>query len=246
MSKKKKIQQSNPISSPIEIVSTVLLKRDALLIILCFFLSGIAGLVYEVLWVRIFDKVIGSSPLAVASVLTVFMAGLALGSYIASLKVDRISKRGDLLWLYGLLECGIGVYGLLLPLFVKFVNPLYVLLYGRLFDNFWLYNLCSFGVCCVLLLLPVMMMGATLPVLSRFFVRQLEHLGRHVGVLYGINTIGAAAGVILAGFFLIGPACSPYTCSGRIGINGRVTAIINAGCGCFSFITTVYLSGVST
>jgi spermidine synthase len=203
MPKKKKLLRSNPIASPIETVSSVLQKRDALLIIVCFFLSGIAGLVYEVLWVRIFGKVIGSTPLAVASVLTVFMAGLALGSYIASRKVDRIRNRGDLLWLYGLLECGIGFYGLLLPLFVKFVNPLYVLLYGRLFDNFWLYNLCSFSVCCVLLLLPVMMMGATLPVLSRFFVRQLNHLGRHVGVLYGINTIGAAVGVLFAGFFII-------------------------------------------
>jgi len=178
-------------------------KRDALFIIVCFFLSGIAGLVYEVLWVKIFGKVIGSAPLAVASVLTIFMAGLALGSYIASRKVDRIRSRGDLLWLYGLLECGIGCYGLLLPFIVKSVKPLYVLLYGRLFDNFWLYNLCSFIVCCVLLLLPVLMMGATLPVLSRFFVRQLNNLGQRVGVLYGVNTIGAAVGVVLAGFFMI-------------------------------------------
>jgi len=186
-----------------ETVSSVIKKRDALLIIVCFFLSGIAGLVYEVLWVRIFGKVIGSAPLAVASVLTVFMAGLALGSYIASRKVDRIRARGDLLWLYGLLECGIGCYGLMLPVFVKYVKPLYVVLYDRLFEHFWLYNLCSFIVCSVLLLLPVLMMGATLPVLSRFFVRQLNNLGRRVGVLYGVNTIGAAVGVVLAGFFMI-------------------------------------------
>jgi len=189
--------------TPLETVSSAIKKRDALLIIVCFFLSGIAGLVYEVLWVRIFGKVIGSAPLAVASVLTVFMAGLALGSYIASRKVDRIHARGDLLWLYGLLECGIGCYGLLLPVFVKYVKPLYVVLYGRLFEHFWLYNLCSFIACSVLLLLPVLMMGATLPVLSRFFVRQLDNLGQRVGLLYGVNTIGAAVGVILAGFFMI-------------------------------------------
>ena len=199
MSRKKK----GPSAAPPETISSAPQKRDALLIIVCFFLSGIAGLVYEVLWVRIFGKVIGSTPLAVASVLTVFMAGLALGSYIASYKVDRIRSRGDLLWLYGLLECGIGAYGLLLPFLVKSLNPLYVLLYGRLFDNFWLYNLCSFVVCSVLLLLPVMLMGATLPVLSRFFVHQLSRLGRYVGVLYGVNTIGAAVGVVLAGFFII-------------------------------------------
>jgi len=190
-------------------------KRDALFIIVCFFLSGTAGLVYEVLWVRIFGKVIGSAPLAVASVLTVFMAGLALGSYIASKKVDGIRSRGDLLWLYGLLECGIGCYALLLPLLVKSTKPLYVLLYGRLFDDFWLYNLCSFFVCSVLLLLPVLMMGATLPVLSRFFVHQLSSLGQRVGLLYGVNTIGAAVGVVLAGFFLIE----------RLGLWGTILAV---------------------
>ena len=201
--KKKKSRRQDATAITLEVDASWSHRRDAVFIIVCFFLSGIAGLVYEVLWVRIFGKVIGSTPLAVASVLTVFMAGLALGSYIASRKVDRIRTRGVLLWLYGLLECGIGIYGLLLPFFVKFVNPLYVLLYGRLFDNFWLYNLCSFIVCCVLLLPPVLMMGATLPVLSRFFVRQMHHLGRHVGLLYGVNTIGAAVGVVLAGFFII-------------------------------------------
>jgi len=223
--KKKKSHRSDPIAASGETVSPVLQKYDALFIIACFFLSGIAGLVYEVLWVRIFGKVIGSTPLAVASVLTVFMAGLALGSYIASRRVDRIRSRGDLLWLYGLLECGIGIYGLLLPFLVKSLNPLYVLLYGRLFDNFWLYNLCSFVVCAILLLLPVMMMGATLPVLSRFFVRQLEHLGRYVGVLYGANTIGAAVGVVLAGFYIIE----------RLGMWGTIIAVacVNLSVGVF-------------
>lgn len=221
--KKKKDRRLRADAATPGTVAPVSRQRDVLFIIGCFFLSGIAGLVYEVLWVRMFGKVIGSAPLAVASVLTVFMAGLALGSYIASRRVDRVRTRGNLLWLYGLLECGIGVYGLLLPLWVKSIHPLYVLLYGRLFTNFWLYNLCSFIVCSVLLLPPVLMMGATLPVLSRFFVRQLSHLGRHVGVLYGVNTIGAAVGVILSGFFIIE----------QLGMWGTIVAVacVNLGVG---------------
>ena len=221
--KKKKARRPRTGAVAPETASAEFLKRDVLFIIICFFLSGIAGLVYEVLWVKMFGKVIGSTPLAVASVLTVFMAGLALGSYIASRKVDRVRSRGDLLWFYGLLECGIGVYGLLLPFWIKSIYPLYVLLYGQLFTNFWLYNLCSFVVCSVLLLPPVLMMGATLPVLSRFFVRQLSHLGRHVGVLYGVNTIGAAVGVILAGFFIIE----------QLGMWGTIVAVacVNLGVG---------------
>jgi MFS family permease len=78
----------------------------------CFFLSGAAGLVYEVLWVRMIDKVIGSAPFAVATVLTVFMAGLALGSYLAGRIIDRFTSRSALLALYGKLEAGIGACAL--------------------------------------------------------------------------------------------------------------------------------------
>ncbi len=213
--KKKKPRPQNPVAIHSGPGASLAEKIDAVFIITCFFLSGIAGLVYEVLWVRMFGRVIGSTPLAVASVLTVFMAGLALGSYLASRRVDRVGTRGELLRVYGFLECGIGIYGLLLPLLVKSVEPLYVLLYGRLFDNFWLYNLCSFVVCCILLVLPVLLMGATLPILSRFFVRQLSNLGQRVGLLYGVNTIGAAVGVILAGFFMLE----------RLGLWGTIVAV---------------------
>jgi len=172
-------------------------------VLICFFLSGLAGLVYEVLWIRLFDKVIGSSPFAVASVLTVFMAGLAGGSFLASRTVDRISRPGQLLALYGLLECGIGIYGLLLPVLTTLIKPLYIWLYNYLFHHFWIYNIITFGICFLLLFLPVAFMGATLPILSRFYVRQLGNLGWRAGQLYGINTAGAAVGVMLAGFFLI-------------------------------------------
>ena len=86
----------------------------SLFILPCFFLSGAAGLIYEILWVRLIDKVIGSAPFAVATVLTVFMIGLALGSYVAGRHIDRISVRKPLLSLYGKLEVAIGIYGLLL------------------------------------------------------------------------------------------------------------------------------------
>ncbi|MCG6906401.1 MAG: hypothetical protein LJE63_07235, partial [Desulfobacteraceae bacterium] len=66
----------------------------------CFFLSGAAGLVYQVIWVRLIEKVIGSAPFAVAAVLSVFMAGLALGSWRAGRAIDRRPGRATLLALY--------------------------------------------------------------------------------------------------------------------------------------------------
>jgi len=188
-------------------------------ILVCFFLSGIAGLTYEVLWVRIIDKVVGSAPFAVATVLSIFMGGLALGSYVAGKHIDRLSKS-RLLLLYGSVEVAIGVYALLIPLFTTWAKPIYAVAYNYLFQHFWLYQIFAFLGCTVILIIPTTLMGVTLPVLCRFYVTHLDHLGSRTGRLYGVNTVGAAAGALFCGFFLIN----------KMGIWGTlfVAAAINA------------------
>ena len=86
------------------------LSTFSLVVLFCFFFSGLAGLIYQILWLRMIDKVVGSAPFAVATVLTIFMGGLALGSYLAGRTIDRISSRANLLSLYGKLEVAIGIY----------------------------------------------------------------------------------------------------------------------------------------
>jgi spermidine synthase len=172
-------------------------------VIFCFFFSGLAGLIYQILWLRMIDKVIGSAPFAVATVLSVFMGGLALGSWLAGRYIDRISSRSNLLSLYGKVEFAIGIYGLLLPFFIRMAKPIYVLAYNSLFIHFWLYRIFTFFGCSLLLVVPTTLMGVTLPVLCRFYVEDLGHIGARTGRLYGINTIGSAAGAVLCGFVLI-------------------------------------------
>jgi spermidine synthase len=169
----------------------------------CFFLSGVAGLIYQVVWIRLIDKVIGSAPFAVATVLSVFMGGLALGSYLAGRYIDRIASKGKLLALYGKVEIAIGVYGLILPFFVMGVDPVYRMTYNALFEHFWFYQFFTFAGCTLLLIFPTALMGVTLPVLCRFYVSQRDHLGTRTGRLYGLNTMGAAVGALLCGFLLI-------------------------------------------
>jgi spermidine synthase len=154
----------------------------------CFFLSGSAGLIYEVLWVRLIDKVIGSAPFAVATVLTVFMAGLALGSYLAGRTIDRFSSRAALLALYGKIAAA---------------KPIYGLIYDPLLNRFWCYQAVAFLGCVLLLIVPAVLMGATLPVLCRFYVNHMGHLGTRTGWLYGLNTVGAAVGAVFCGFVLV-------------------------------------------
>lgn len=177
--------------------------RITLLILVCFFLSGITGLVYEVLWTRMIVKVIGSAPFAVGIVLTVFMGGLGLGSFLASRHIDKIEKPTKLIKIYGLLELITGLYALAIPVMLAAFRPVYAIVYNRLFNHFILYNLLTFAGCSALLLLPVCCMGATLPLLCRFYVTSLSRLGTNSGRLYGLNTIGAAAGAVLSGFWLI-------------------------------------------
>jgi spermidine synthase len=175
----------------------------SLVVLFCFFFSGLAGLIYQILWLRIIDKVIGSAPFAVATVLSVFMGGLAFGSWIAGKYVDRIGSRPDLLSLYGKVEISIGLYGILLPLLIFMAKPVHVLAYNALFMHFWAYRIFAFLGCSLFLLVPTTLMGVTLPLLCRFYVEELGHIGARTGRLYGINTIGGAAGAVLCGFFLI-------------------------------------------
>ena len=174
-----------------------------ILILSCFFISGLTGLIYEILWTRMIVKIIGSAPFAISIVLTVFMGGLGLGSYLAGRSIDRIKDPLVLIRIYGILELAIGAYSLILPLLLILFQPLYAFVYNRFFEHFLGYNLFTFAGCFLLLIIPVTCMGATLPILSRFFITAISNVGTHVGRLYGLNTIGAAVGSLLCGFWLI-------------------------------------------
>jgi spermidine synthase len=197
----KRQKQKNKIQDK-KIVRSVL-KIPYSLVLCFFFISGMTGLIYEILWTRMIGKIIGNSPFAVSIVLTVFMGGLGLGSYLASRYIDRRNTPGELVKIYGVLELAVGAYGLILPVLLILFKPLYALLYNHLFGHFLFYNLLTFTGCSFLLLLPVTCMGATLPVLSRFYVTSLPGIGASLGRLYGINTIGGALGSLFCGFWII-------------------------------------------
>jgi spermidine synthase len=167
-------------------------------------------------------KVIGAAPFAVSIVLTVFMGGLGLGSYIAGRTIDRVKQPLRLVRIYGILELAIGAYGLAVPFLLRAFTPLYAIVYNRLFSHFMLYNFITFIGCAVLLCIPVICMGATLPILCRFYVTSLSHLGTHAGRLYGLNTIGAALGALLCGFWFIYYLGMPGTLILAVLINGVI------------------------
>ena len=212
------------------------LNRIILLILGCFFLSGMTGLIYEILWTRMVVKIIGSAPFAVSIILTVFMGGLGLGSYIASRSIDNIKEPLRLLKIYGILEIVIGIYSLIIPLLLLAFHPLYAMIYNSLFEYFMLYNLLTFVGCAILFILPVTCMGATLPILCRLYVTRLSHLGTNAGRLYGLNTIGAALGALLCGFWLI----SAYGMWGALAVAVFINIVIGLACIVTALKTTLH------
>ncbi len=198
-------------TQPMSTASTTTTARSswAPVILILFFLSGFTSLIYEVIWTRKFGLVFGVTTYAVSTVLAAFFAGLAIGSYTAGRLVDR--TRLNPLRLYGVIEGLIGVYALLLPVMLGLVEKTYPMVYGRVGESFTLFTLYRFAVSFVLLVLPTILMGATLPVLSKLLVDREEVLGLNVGRLYAINTFGAVAGTFCAGFLLIPALGVPNT-----------------------------------
>jgi spermidine synthase len=169
-------------------------------VLLCFFLSGFSGLLYEVLWLRMLILIFGSTTLAVSTVLTSFMGGLALGSYLFGRIMDR-KKRP--LFYYGLLEGVIGLYALMIPWLFTFLIPVYRVLWEHFHPNFLGFTIMQFILVSLVLVIPTTCMGATLPILSKWAVQQENTLGVTIGRLYALNTFGAVIGTALSGFFLL-------------------------------------------
>lgn len=165
-----------------------------------FFISGVAGLVYEVVWARYLDLVLGGTTYAHIMVLTAFMGGMAGGAWWFGQRVDSFKKP---LVVYAWLELAVGAWGLLFPLLFGILSQFYLALAGPLGTTGpgGIVNKLLFS---VLLLAPsTFLMGGTLPILVRTVTSIPERVGRRVAGLYFINSLGATGGALLAGFALI-------------------------------------------
>ncbi|MEK7846962.1 MAG: fused MFS/spermidine synthase, partial [Nitrospinota bacterium] len=176
------------------------MKSARALLLAIFFLSGASGLIYEIVWIRQLSLVFGVSSFAISTVLTVFMAGLGIGGYIFGRIID---KRGNPLKVYAILEILIGLYAILLPTLISFSEWLYIRLYGLTGQSFLLLSAERFLLSFFILIFPTIMMGGTLPLISRFLIRNENEIGVDTGIIYSLNTFGAVAGCIITGFYLI-------------------------------------------
>jgi len=161
------------------------------------FLTGAAGLVYQVVWQRYLAQLLGSDSLAVATVLGVFLGGLSLGYLVCGKLTLRVS---NVLRAYGILEGLIGLWALAFPYLFKAVEAL---------TGAWSFappwGLALEGTLCAVILIgpPTICMGGTVPMLTRGLTRSLDQATRVHARIYAVNTAGAFLGALFAAFVLI-------------------------------------------
>ena len=144
---------------------------------LCFLLSGAAGLVYQVAWSKSLGLIFGNTVYATATVLAVFMGGLALGSAVLSRWAE---SRDDAIALYGRIELAVALTGALSLLGLAGVRSLYVGAYASLSGSTAALVALRFLGAAIVLFLPTFLMGATLPILVKGVTRTSEELGARV------------------------------------------------------------------
>ena len=186
------------------------------LLLVLFFGSGCAALIYEVVWYQMLELAIGSTSISVGVLLAAFMGGLCIGS----IGLPRLRTQMHPLKMYALIEAGIAVFGLLVWLGIPLIDRVYIAANGVGLPNMLLRAL----VAAICLLPPTALMGASLPAAARW-IESTRSGASWWGLLYGANTIGAVFGSLLAGFYLLRMYGVGTATLAAVGINLVVAAI---------------------
>ena len=179
---------------------------------MAFFLSGAAGLVYQLIWIRQFGNIFGNNVNSASVVVAVFMCGLGVGAWLGGRWADRrLTGSGTtLLRSYAGCEVGVALLGLALSFLLPSLGEFSGFISSSIRDAGGWYRPSAaaltlrYLVAAALLAPSTLLMGATLTILIRYLVpRRLEHAGVRISALYGANTAGAAVGAFLTDYSLV-------------------------------------------
>jgi predicted membrane-bound spermidine synthase len=182
-----------------------------------FFLSGMAAILYQLVWQRSLFTLYGTSSESVTVIVTAFMLGLGLGGLAGGWISER--PRVPLPAVFGAAELGIGLFGIVSLPFFRWIAS-------------WTSTVAGFGVGLAALgavVVPTLLMGATLPLLVAHRVRESGNVGRSVGELYFVNTLGSAVGALVAAVVLLGALGQARSVIAAASLNFAVAALVLAG-----------------
>jgi spermidine synthase len=192
-----------------------------MIIYLLVFLSGFCALIYQVLWMKQLGLLFGNTSHAAGATLAAFFAGLAVGSWYWG---KRSGKSRNQLRIYAGLEIGVAVTALLYFVVMKGYHFIYPEVFQSVHSGAWLLVV-KFLLAMVLIFPPAFCMGGTIPVIGQHAIRNPSQFGSTSALLYGINTLGATLGALLAGFFMPIWFGFQVTCFIAIGITVIVAAL---------------------
>lgn len=192
-----------------------------------FLASGAAGLIYQVVWTQDLVLIFGDTTLAIVTTVSAFLAGLGIGSLVGAAVGARLRRA---LAMYGLLEITVGCLALLMPLAFGVIATVFRSAYLSLSPTE--VALIRFGLAFVALAPVTILMGMSLPLLTRHLVREDPDVGDRIARLYGLNTLGAVVGSLTSGYLLIE----------LIGL--RDTTLVAVGLNLFAGAGAVFMSRV--
>ncbi|MGD9724423.1 MAG: fused MFS/spermidine synthase [Pirellulales bacterium] len=163
-----------------------------------FTLGGVSALVYEVMWMRSFRLVFGSSVQSASVILAAFFGGMAVGSWIGG----RLAQRKNPLRIYGFAVLAVGMTALFVAVWLDIYRQGYPILYPSAGERPWAFMFVKLLLAAVALGPPTIAMGVTLPLAVAAIAPRPDELARATGLLYAVNVLGATAGAALASFAL--------------------------------------------
>jgi spermidine synthase len=214
-----RISPDSPIPEKIKEVKMLFSRREIIIAISTAGISGLAAMIYEVTWVRLLIPVLGSSTYSFSLMLVAFISGITFGSYIVSILIQRIKNLSSLL---GLCQVGV-VFSMLatLPLYARVPYEFWkVASYlSRSDATYPIYLAIQFLFCFMLMIIPTIFLGMSLPIATRIASRGINVLGKSVGNVFAVNTLGTVIGSLLAGLVLIPLVGVKHTIEIGIGCN---------------------------
>src|ERR1044071_8630818 len=184
--------------------------------------SGFWALVYQTAWLRQFRLIFGASTFATAAVLAIFLGGLGLGSALLGRRADRHPQP---LRFYGNLELMIAASAALSPVLLWLIAKVYFALGGSVVLGLFGARVVRLILSTLVPAVPTILMGGTLPAAARAVETNADEGRRRLALLYGMNTMGAVAGTLLATFWLLEAVGNRGTLFVAVAINLGVALI---------------------
>jgi spermidine synthase len=187
---------------PAQVSGAVFTSKAAQLALWAIGLSGFCALALEVFWTRALVFFLDNSTHAFTTILTAFLLGIAVGSFLIARFVD--TRRKLLGWL-GLTEILIGVFAILAIPILNNSTPVFQRMAGVSLDSMlpWKWIGMRFVNTLAVMLVPTVLMGMAFPLASKIYTINVNRVGTALGNVYGVNTIGGVLGSVIAGFVLI-------------------------------------------